>query len=53
MLSGKNQILDNSLKENLESYLRNLQINNPDKLINADFLQNYLQKVIISIYLYM
>ncbi|ORX84049.1 hypothetical protein BCR32DRAFT_291633, partial [Anaeromyces robustus] len=47
MLSNKNknQILDDSFNNNLKSYLRNVQLNNPDKEINLDFLKNYLQKI--------
>jgi len=45
MLSNKNSTLNNSFDENLESYFRNLKINNPDKEINLEFLQNYFKKV--------
>ncbi|OUM70443.1 hypothetical protein PIROE2DRAFT_1303, partial [Piromyces sp. E2] len=45
MLSSKKEILNESVKDNLESYLRNLQINNPNETINSEFLKNYLQKI--------
>jgi len=45
MLSGKKTIFNKSFDNNLESYIRNLKINNPDKEINLDFLKNYFKKV--------
>jgi len=45
MLSNNKIILDKSIKDNLESYLNNLQINNPKEKVNSDFLKKYLQKV--------